>query len=121
MLLNIYSINKSLPEDVIYSMLECERIWDLTPGIYKKSRTLEVNYIRVDDLIFALENNEVQIDKSDIVEMLPDSKMLNAELGMEDDCNYLIKTGLGIERVAIDKEAVFRSISLDEMRNMIYI
>lgn len=121
MIIKVYKVNTQLPEQYIIEMLECNRIWDIEPGVYKFSSFLEVPYVKVDDLIEAIEDNKITIEKSDIVEMLPDENMLNNELGQSEQCNFLIMTGLGVERIAIDKERVFKDISLDSMREMIQI
>ncbi|MBD5508844.1 MAG: hypothetical protein HDR05_12575 [Lachnospiraceae bacterium] len=118
MILNIYKVNRQLPEQFIINALECNRIWDIDPGVYKVDRRIEVEYTIVDDLIEAIENKRIEVEKSDIIEMLPDENMLNNDLGIQDQCNFLIMTGLGVERIAIDKEAVFRDISLSNMREL---
>lgn len=118
MVLQIYKVNRELPEQFIYNALECNNISDIDPGVYKHVDTIHVKYVRVDDLIDAIESREIIIEKSDIVEMLPDENMLNNDLDIGEQCNYLIMTGLGIERIAIDKEAVFREMSLDAMREL---
>ena len=118
MILQIYKVNKLLPEHFIFNALECNNIWDVGPGVYKHTETKEVTYKRVDDLIDAIENKEILLEKSDIIEMLPDEDMLNNDLEISEQCNYLIMTGLGVERIAIDKEAVFRGISLEAMREL---
>lgn len=121
MILNVYRVNKDLPEYMIINALECNSIWNIDPGIYKKIIDLEVEYKSVEELIEALENDlitEFEFEKSDIIEMLPDSEMLNNNLGIEDECNFIIITGLGCEQIAIDKEAVFREISFEALREM---
>ena len=110
-----------MPEEYVREMLECERIWDITPGIYKKTDTLEVKYTKVSELEEAIENDELKLEVSDIVEMLPDENMLNNDLFMDEQCNYLIITGLGPHRIAIDKELVFRDISFQALREMLTI
>lgn len=114
-----------MPEEYVREMLECERIWDITPGIYKKTDTLEVKYTKVSELEEAIENDEICLEISDIVEMLPDEYMLNnhvnSDLEMDEQCNYLIITGLGPHRIAIDKELVFRDISFQALREMLTI
>lgn len=121
MILNIYKVNRKLPEQYIINALECNRIWDIDPGVYKVDRCIETNHTRVEDLIEAIEGREIEIDVSDIVEMLPDERMLNNSLGIENQCNFLIMTGLGVEQIAVDKEAVFRDISLSNMRELFNI
>ena len=125
MILYIYRVNQEMPEEYVREMLECERIWDITPGIYKKIDTLEVNYTKVSEIEEAIENDEIKLEKSDIVEMLPDEYMLNnhvkSDLEMEEQCNFLILTGLGVERIAIDKELVFKEMSFEAIREMMII
>ena len=57
--------------------------------------------------------------------MLPDEYMLNnhvkSDLEMEEQCNYLIMTGLGIHRIALDKENVFRELSFEALREMLAV
>ena len=118
MIINIYKVNRQLPEQFIINALECNRIWDIDPGVYKVDRRIKVDYIKVDDLIKAIDDKRIEIEKSDIVEMLPDENMLNNDLRIPDQCNFLIMAGLGVERIAIDKEAVFRDISLSCMREI---
>lgn len=125
MILYIYRVNQEMPEEYVREMLECERIWDITPGIYKKIDTLEVKYTKVSEIEEAIENDEIKLEKSDIVEMLPDEYMLNNhvknDLEMEEQCNFLIMTGLGVERIALDKENVFREISFEALREMLAV
>ena len=118
MILRIYRINKDLPEYLIYDSLECNNIWDIDPGIYKTVEEITVNYREVNEIMEALENDRVEnflFEKSDIIEMLPDMEMMNGPGGKNIDCNFLILTGLGWEQIAIDKEAVFRDMSLKEL------
>lgn len=122
MYLRVYSVNKDLPEEIIHDSLECNNIWDITPGIYKKTAMVEVNQRNVDDLFEALENDQIitfPFEKSDIVELLPDEKMLNTR-GDPLECNFLILTGLGWQKIAVDKEAVFRELSLQELYNLLF-
>lgn len=121
MILKIYKVNRKLPEQYIINALECNRIWDIDPGVYKIDRCIETSHVRVEDLIEAIEDKVIEIEKSDIVEMLPDENMLNNTLGVGDQCNFLIMTGLGVKQIAIDKEAVFRDISLSNMKEIFNI
>lgn len=118
MILEIYKVNKNLPLQFIYEVLHCNRIWDLPPGVYKKTDTIEVDCTTVDEIIDLIENKDIILEESDIVEMLPDEYMLNNDLGQKQDYNYLIFTPLGVKRVAIDKENVFRNISLDALKEL---
>ena len=119
MILNIYKVNRELPEHLIYNALECINKDDIDPGIYRKSDTIEVSYRRVSDLIEAIHREEIDLEKSDIVEMLPDEYMLNNDLDMEEQCNFLIITSFGAERIAVDKNAVFIELSLEALQEMI--
>ena len=56
MILYIYRVNQEMPEEYVREMLECERIWDITPGIYKKIDTLEVKYTKESEIEEAIEN-----------------------------------------------------------------
>lgn len=125
MILYIYKVNPNMPYEYVQEMLECERIWDITPGIYKFSESLEVNYKKVSEIEDAVESGEIMLEISDIVEMLPDECMLNnhvnSDLEMEEQCNFLILTGLGPHRIALDKENVFRELSFQAIREMLTI
>lgn len=124
MYLRVYRVNKDLPEELIHNSLECNNIWDIDPGIYKPFETIEVNQSNVEDLFEALENDQIttfNFEKSDIVELLPDEDMLNNSGGDKSkplECNFLILTGLGWQQIAIDKEAVFRDMSLQALYDL---
>lgn len=118
MILRVYRVNDSLPECLIHDSLECNCLWDIDPGIYKKIETLEVNYKKVEDLIQALETAPEEIYDfrvSDIVEMVYDEEMLNSHDTESIDCNFLVYTSMEWKRVAIDAESVFRELSLREL------
>lgn len=118
MILRIYRVNRELPECLIYNSLECNNIWDIDPGIYKKIQSITVNYREVNEIIEALENGKIEnfiFEKSDIVEMCYDDEMLNSHETKKLACNFLILTGLGWEQIAIDKDVVFRELSLKEL------
>ena len=124
MYLRVYRVNKDLPEELIHNSLECNNIWDIDPGIYKPFETIEINQSNVEDLFEALENNQITtftFEKSDIVELLPDEAMLNNSSGEKStplECNFLILTGLGWQQIAIDKEAVFRDMSIQALYDL---
>lgn len=118
MILRVYRVNSELPECLIHDSLECNCLWDIDPGIYRKIDTLEVNYKKVDDLIEALETGSEKIydfNVSDIVEMVYDEEMLNSHGTENLDCNFLVYTRMEWRRVAIDAESVFRELSLREL------
>ena len=119
MIIRVYKVNKELPECLIHDSLECNNIWDIDPGIYRFVNCMEIKYQKVNELLETLEYEgleNINFEKSDIIEMLPDSEMLNnSDLDIENDCNFLILTGLGWEQIAIDKEAVFRELSLKRL------
>lgn len=121
MRLNIYKVNKSLPDYLIYDSLQCNRIWDITPGIYKFSKSITVKYSTLNEVFSAIENKDIQLDVSDIVELLPDENTINEELSNEikEQCNFLIFTYLGTVQIAIDSETVFAELSVKEIANLI--
>ena len=124
MILRIYRVNRELPECLIHNSLECNNIWDIDPGIYKKIESITVNYKEVNAIIEALENDEIKdfnFEKSDIVEMVYDEEMLNSHETKNLDCNFLILTGLGWAQIDIDKDAVFRELSLKELYELFEI
>lgn len=106
MKLKIYKVNRKLPQFLIYNALDCNRIWDLDPGVYKLDRELEYNSNSVGEIIKAIENSTIDIGKSDIVEMQKDL--------FDDDYRYLIKGDFGIERIALDDD-FFDELSLGEL------
>lgn len=126
MILRVYRVNEDLPEELTRDVLECNSIWDIPPGIYKDYTTIEVKESTVEDLLDALEDDQIstfEFEMSDIVEMLPDENMLNNRGGDKVEpleCNFLIMTGLGWQQIAVDKEAVFREISLQALYEMFY-
>ena len=69
----------------------------------------------------AIENKDIQLDVSDIVELLPDENTINEELSNEikEQCNFLIFTYLGTVQIAIDSETVFAELSVKEIANLI--
>lgn len=67
---------------------------------------------------YTIENKEIdlKLKESDIIEMLPDSSQLNdsqlmRDLEIENGLNFLIQTGLGIERIALEKKYFCKEIS----------
>ena len=124
MYLRIYRVNEELPDYIIQDSLECNCVYDIDPGIYKRIDTILINYKNVQDLIEALENNEEEIYKfqvSDIVEMLCDEEMMNKRCGYDLSCNFLIKTSMCWWQIAIDKDSVFRELSMKELFDLFMI
>lgn len=125
MYLRIYRVkNEELPEYLIFDSLECSCLYDIDPGIYRKIDTILVNYKNVQDLIEALENNEEEIYKfivSDIVEMVCDEEMMNKRCGYVPSCNFLLKTSMCWRQISIDKDAVFRELSMKELFDLFMI
>ena len=107
-----------MPEYLVNDSLMCNDIGDIDPGVYRKIATYETKHTKVADLMEDLEFDritEIVLNISDIIEMLPDENMMNNKCEIDMSCNYLIKTYLGMEQIAIDKEAVFRELSLNEL------
>lgn len=124
MYLRIYRVNEELPDYIIQDSLECNCVYDIDPGIYRKIDTILVNYKNVQDLIEALENNEEEIYKfivSDIVEMVCNDVILNSHCSYDLDCNFLIKTSMYWRQIAVDKDAVFRELSMKELFDLFMI
>lgn len=123
MVLRIYKVNTSLPYEKIQEELEGTRIWDIDISNYRYDRSEIVNYIKVDNLICAIENKELNLDlvESDIIEMLPDSRQLEdrqlcEDMEIENSLNFLIQTGLGIERIAVDMKYLCQELSFSSLR-----
>ena len=80
-----------------------------------------MDYSDAEKFIEALENEQVETEiklvVSDILEMLPDSEMLNMNIILGED-NFLVITTHGVERIAIDKAAVFRELSLNRLQEL---
>ena len=124
MYLRIYRVNEELPEYFIYDSLECNCIYDIDPGIYKKIDTIIINCKNTKELIETLETNEEEIYKfqvSDIVEMVCNDVILNSHCSYDLDCYFLIKTGLGWRQIDIDKDTVFRELSMRELFDLFVI
>lgn len=118
MILRVYRVNKELPECLIHNSLECNNIWDIDPGIYKRFDSIQVNCREVNEIIETLERDGLKdftFEKSDIVEMLYDEEMMNNHETENLECNFLILTGLGWEQIDIDKDSVFRELSIKEL------
>lgn len=124
MYLRIYRVNEELPEYLIHDSLECNCVYDIDPGIYKKIDTIIINCKNTKELIETLETNEEEIYKfqvSDIVEMVCNDVILNGHCSYDLDCNFLIKTGLGWRQIDIEKDAVFRELSMRELFDLFVI
>ena len=123
MVLRIYKVNTDLPYEQIREELECSRIWDIDASNYKFDRSEIVNYTKVEDLIEAIENNELDLNlnQSDIIEMLPDSRQLNdsqlmRDMDIENSLNFLIQTSLGIERIALEKKYLCQELTFKSLK-----
>ena len=118
MILHHYRVRDDLPEYLVINALQCNDIGDIDPGVYRKFNTYETEHTKVADLMEDLEFErieEIELNISDIIEMLPDEYMMNNSCEIDMSCNYLIKTNLGMEQIAVDKEAVLRELSLNEL------
>lgn len=126
MYLRVYRVDRTkLPVGLGDKVLECTSVDDLIPGIWEKIKEITTNYTKVNDLVEALENEEddfgIEFQRSDVIEMLPDENMLNrgAELEVDMGCNFLLKTGLGWSMVAIEKDEMFRELSIREVYELL--
>lgn len=118
MILHHYRVRDDLPEYLVINALQCNDIGDIDPGVYRKVNTYETEHTKVADLMEDLEFErieEIELNISDIIEMLPDKNMMNNSCEIDMSCNYLIKTNLGMEQIAVDKEAVLKELSLNEL------
>lgn len=115
MLLNIYKVNKELPEHITFEVLNCERIWDIPPGIYKFDKFIRIDYKTCDELIEAIELKILNFEVPDIIEIVPDVGELSfvKDYDKENECNFIIITDLGCKQIALEKEEIFKNISLD--------
>ena len=90
MYLRIYRVNEdNLPDYIIQDSFECNCVYDIDPGIYRKIDTILVNYKNTKELIETLETNEEEIYKfqvSDIVEMVCNDVILNSHCSYDLDC-----------------------------------
>lgn len=123
MVLRIYKVNTDLPYEQIYEELEGTRIWDIDASNYKFDRSEIVNYTKVEDLIEAIENNklDLNLNQSDIIEMLPDSRQLNdsqlmGDMNIENSLNFLIQTSLGIKRIALEKKYLCQELTFKSLK-----
>lgn len=123
MVLRIYKVNTDLPYEQIYEELEGTRIWDIDASNYKFDRSEIVNYTKVEDLIGAIENKEIDLNlnMSDIIEMLPDSRQLVdytlwKDMEIENGLNFLIQTSLGIERIALEKKYLCQELTFKGLK-----
>lgn len=121
MWIHIYRVDETLPAHLIEDSLECNCLYDIDPGIYKEIGKQWVDYSDIEKFIEALEaeqvETEIKLVVSDILEMLPDSEMINMNIILGED-NFLVITTHGVERIAIDKAAVFRELSLNRLQEL---
>ena len=121
MLIHVYRVRENLPFHIVQDSLECNCIYDIDSGIYKEIWSEEIPIRKAEDLVEALENEELELGIkliiSDILEMLPDTEMLNMNIVMGED-NFLIITDTGVKQIAVDKASVFRDLSLARLQEL---
>ena len=121
MWIHVYRVREDLPFHIVQDSLECNCIYDIDAGIYKAIWSEKIPIQKADDLVEALENEELELGIkliiSDILEMLPDSEMLNMNIVMGDS-NFLIITDTGVKQIAVDKASVFRDLSLARLQEL---
>lgn len=121
MWVHIYRVREDLPFHMVQDSLECNCIDNIDPGIYKKIWSEEISIKRATDLIEALENEGLKLGIkliiSDILEMLPDTEMLNMNI-LLGDANFLVITDTGVRQIAVDKASVFRELSLARLQEL---
>lgn len=119
--IHIYRVRDDLDEKFIADSLECNCIWDIDPGTYREIGKQWIDYKDVNELIVDLEaeqvETEIRLMISDLLEMVPDTEMLNMGIVIGDD-NFLIITEHGVERIAVDKSSVFRELSLSRLQEL---
>jgi len=119
--IHVYRVREDLPFHIVQDSLECNCIYDIDSGIYKEIWSEEIPIRKAEDLVEALENEELELGIkliiSDILEMLPDTEMLNMNIVMGDD-NFLIITDTGVKQIAVDKASVFRDLSLARLQEL---
>ena len=121
MWIHVYRVREDLPFHIVQDSLECNCIYDIDSGIYHEIWSEEIPIQKADDLVEALENEELELGIkliiSDILEMLPDTEMLNMNIVMGDD-NFLIITDTGVKQIAVDKASVFQELSLKRLQEL---
>ena len=121
MWIHVYRVREDLPFHIVQDSLECNCIYDIDSGIYKEIWSEEIPIRKAEDLVEALENEELELGIkliiSDILEMLPDTEMLNMNIVMGDD-NFLIITDTGVKQIAVDKASVFQELSLKRLQEL---
>ena len=119
--IHIYRVRDDLDKKFIADSLECNCIWDIDPGTYREIGKQWIDYKDVNELIVDLEaeqvETEIRLMVSDLLEMVPDTEMLNMGIEIGDD-NFLIITEHGVERIAVDKSSVFRELSLSRLQEL---
>ncbi len=121
MWIHVYRVREDLPFHIVQDSLECNCIYDIDSGIYKEIWSEKIPIRKAEDLVEALENEELELGIkliiSDILEMLPDTEMLNMNIVMGDD-NFLIITDTGVKQIAVDKASVFQELSLKRLQEL---
>lgn len=121
MWVHVYRVREDLPYHMVQDSLECNCIDDIDPGVYREIWSEEIPIKRVSDLIEAFENDGINLGIkliiSDILEMLPDTEMLNMNI-VVGDANFLVITDTGVRQIAVDKASVFQELSLVRLQEM---
>lgn len=89
--------------------LECERYWDIDINNYRFLESKEVNYRTINDLQEAIENEEIEMEVSDIVRVEYDSDILNgkAQRFEDNEARYVIKLTSEARIIAISEDIEF--------------
>ena len=89
--------------------LDCERYWDIDINNYKFLESKAVNYRTINDLQEAIENDEIELEVSDIVRIEYDSDMLNGKIQRFEDneTRYVIKLASEARIIAIAEDIEF--------------
>ena len=121
MWIHVYRVREDLPFHIVQDSLKCNCIYDIDPGIYHEIWSEEIPIQKAGDLVEALENEEfklgIKLIVSDILEMLPDTEMLNMNIVMGED-SFLIITDTGVKQIAVDKASVFQELSLKRLQEL---
>ena len=121
MWIHVYRVREDLPFHIVQDSLECNCIYDIYPGIYHEIWSEQIPLQKAEDLTEALENEELKLGIkliiSDILEMLPDTEMLNMNIVMGED-SFLIITDTGVKQIAVDKASVFQELSLKRLQEL---
>lgn len=121
MIIRAYRVREELPDFMKDEVVNCESVWDLTPGMYKKIYWEENNYRDKEELQEALEEEKInfEFEYGDIIQIVPDSEMLNGKQvaeGMESENPYIcfVYTRLGWQEVALERD-VFVNLGIEQL------